>query len=123
VIHTNATAAIVNVSRVIAPRLYHFVVAVWRAKEEESARVKYWEIIAGNLKKRAWSLGYVSALDANGETIWIVDAHRGDGQRFGVRADEKLRAFLELESTLRDARKPCWPINASRNVVIDENGN
>jgi hypothetical protein len=26
-----------------------------------------------------------------------VDAHRGDGQRFIVRADEILTAFLELE--------------------------
>jgi hypothetical protein len=31
----NAAAAIVNVSRVIAPRSYHFVIAVWRAKEAE----------------------------------------------------------------------------------------
>jgi hypothetical protein len=30
-------------------------------------------------------------------TIWIVDVHR-DGKRFVVRADEKLTAFLELES-------------------------
>jgi hypothetical protein len=25
--------------------------------------------------------------------IWIVDAHRGDGKRFVVRADEKLTVF------------------------------
>jgi hypothetical protein len=43
----------------------------------------------------AW--GYVSAIDANGRAIWIADAHRGDGKRFVVRADEKLTAFLELE--------------------------
>jgi hypothetical protein len=30
-------------------------------------------------------------------TIWIADAHRGDGRRFIVRADEKLSAFVELE--------------------------
>jgi hypothetical protein len=28
----------------------------------------------------------------------IADAHRGDGNRFIVRADEKLTAFVELES-------------------------
>jgi hypothetical protein len=28
----------------------------------------------------------------------IADAHRDDGKRFAVRADEKLTAFLELES-------------------------
>ena len=33
----------------------------------------------------------------NGRTIWITDAHRDDGKRFVVRADEKLTAFLELE--------------------------
>ena len=58
--------------------------------------MKYWEIIADNLKKAGWSLGWVSALDSKGRTIWIVDAHR-DGKRFVVRADEKLTAFVELE--------------------------
>jgi hypothetical protein len=40
-------------------------------------------------------------LDSRGRTIFVVDAHRGDGQRFIVRADEKLTAFLELESVAR----------------------
>jgi hypothetical protein len=31
--------------------------------------------------------------------MWIVDAHR-DGKRFIVRADEKLTAFMELESAI-----------------------
>ena len=39
----------------------------------------------------------MSALYSNGRTIWIADAHRGNGKRFIVRADEKLTAFLELE--------------------------
>ena len=56
-----------------------------------------------NLKKAGWSLGYVSAIDSHGQTIWIVDAHRGDGKRYVVRADEKLSAFLELESAIRIA--------------------
>jgi len=55
------------------------------------------EIIADDLSKAGWSLGWVSALDVEGRTIWIVDAHRDDGRRFIVRADEKLTAFLELE--------------------------
>jgi hypothetical protein len=37
-----------------------------------------------------------------GRTIWIADAHRGDGQRFVVRGDEKLTAFLELERITRE---------------------
>ena len=32
-----------------------------------------------------------------GRAIWIADAHRDEGKRFGVRADEKLTAFMELE--------------------------
>jgi hypothetical protein len=48
--------------------------------------------------KAGWSWGCVSAVDSNGRTIWIADAHRGDGKRFVVRADEKLTAFLELEA-------------------------
>ena len=42
-------------------------------------------------------MGWVSALDSEKGTIWIVDAHRDDGRRFIVRADEKLTAFVELE--------------------------
>jgi hypothetical protein len=50
-----------------------------------------------------WSLGWVSALDSEGRTLWIVDAHRDNGKRFVVRADEKLAAFLELERVTRDS--------------------
>jgi hypothetical protein len=42
-------------------------------------------------------LGCVSAIDSNGRTIWIVDAHRDDGRRFIVHADERLSAFVELK--------------------------
>jgi hypothetical protein len=63
--------------------------------------MRYWEIIADNLSNAGWSLGYVSAIDSNVRTIFIADAHRGDGKRFVVRADEKLTAFLELESAVR----------------------
>jgi hypothetical protein len=58
------------------------------------------EIIADNLSKAGWSLGWVTAVDSRGQTIWITDAHRGDGKRFVARADEKLTAFLELESAI-----------------------
>jgi hypothetical protein len=64
-------------------------------------RGKYWEIIADNLKKAGWILGYVSAIDSNGRTIWIADAHRDDGKRFVVHAEELLTAFIELESATR----------------------
>jgi hypothetical protein len=73
--------------------------------------MKYWEIIADNLKKRGWSLGWVSAVDSRGRTIWIVDGHRDDGKRFIARADEKLTAFLELEAVIRAAAS-CLTFNS-----------
>ena len=66
---------------------------------------KYWEIIAGNLSKAGFSWGCVSAVDSEGRTIWIADAHRDDGKRFVVRADEKLTAFVELELQLARVRR------------------
>jgi hypothetical protein len=59
------------------------------------------KLIGDNLSKAGW--GCVSAVDSNGRTIWIADAHRDDGKRFIVRADEKLTAFVELESAIRMA--------------------
>ncbi len=63
--------------------------------------MKYWEIIADNLRKAGWSYDYVSVINSSGQTIFVADAHRDDGKRFIVRADEKLTAFLELESPVR----------------------
>jgi len=37
-------------------------------------------------------------VDSCGRTIWIADAHRDNGKRFVARSEEKLTAFLELES-------------------------
>jgi hypothetical protein len=65
--------------------------------------MKYWEIIADNLSKAGWSWGCASAMDSHGRAIFAADAHRGDGQRFIVRADEKLTAFIELEAVIRAA--------------------
>jgi hypothetical protein len=39
--------------------------------------------------------------DATGRTIFVADAHRDDGRRFVVHVDEKLRAFVELESAVQ----------------------
>jgi hypothetical protein len=66
--------------------------------------MKYWEIIADNLSKAGWSWGCVSAIDCDGRTLWIIDAHRDNGKRFVKRAEEKLTAFLELERSLRTLR-------------------
>ena len=72
--------------------------------------MKYWEIIADNLSKAGWSWGCVSAVDSEGQTIWITDAHR-DEKRFIVRAAEKLTAFLEPEAAIRACREA---------IVLDE---
>jgi hypothetical protein len=56
--------------------------------------------------KAGWSWGYVSAVDSEWRKIWIADAHRDDGKRYVVHADEKLTAFLELEAAIRAVRTP-----------------
>jgi hypothetical protein len=63
--------------------------------------VKYWEIIADNLSKAGWTCGCVATVTLEGQTIWVADAHRDDGRRFVVHADEKLTAFVELEAAIR----------------------
>jgi len=45
-------------------------------------------------------LGLLSALDSQARTIRIADAHRDDEKHFVVHANEKLTAFLELESVI-----------------------
>jgi hypothetical protein len=42
----------------------------------------------------------VSAVGCEGRRIWIADAHRDDGKRFIVQADELLTAFVKLESAI-----------------------
>jgi hypothetical protein len=64
-------------------------------------------VIADNLTKAGWNLGWVSAVDRDGRTVWIADAHR-DGKRFVVRANGKLTAFLELESAISAHAKEAW---------------
>jgi len=58
--------------------------------------VNDWEIIADNLSKAGWSWGCVSALDREGRTIWIADAHGDDGKRFVVHSDEILTGVNEF---------------------------
>jgi hypothetical protein len=56
------------------------------------------------IPKAGWSLGWVSALDSHGRTIFVADSHRDDGKRFRcARADKKLSAFVELERVSRES--------------------
>jgi hypothetical protein len=64
---------------------------------------RYWEIIADKLSKAGWNLGWVAAIDSEGRTLWIVEAHRDGGKRYVVRSEELLTAFLELEAAIRAA--------------------
>jgi hypothetical protein len=61
--------------------------------------MKYWEIIADKLSKAGWSLGWVSAIDSEGRTLWIVDAHRDNGKRFVVGQMKSWRHFLNLRGS------------------------
>jgi hypothetical protein len=73
---------------------------VSRAKEAECAAVKYRKIML-TISAKPDGVGAMSQLwILNGRTIFVADAHRDDGKRFVVRADEKLIAFVELESAI-----------------------
>jgi hypothetical protein len=45
--------------------------------------------------------GCSSATAQDGKTIFIANAHKDDGKRYVVQADENLTAFLELERTVK----------------------
>jgi hypothetical protein len=53
------------------------------------------------LSAAGWTWGCVATIDREGRTIYVADAHRDDGRRFVVHAEEKLTAFVELEAAVR----------------------
>lgn len=59
--------------------------------------MKYCETIAARLSKSGWSLGCATVVSNEGWYIFAVGAHRNDGRRYLVRADDKLTAFVEIE--------------------------
>jgi hypothetical protein len=67
-------------------------------KNGQNLPVKNWELVADKLSASGWSWGCISAVESNGQTIWIVDAHRGDCKRFVMRADDRLTAFMALRA-------------------------
>jgi hypothetical protein len=62
--------------------------------------MKYWEIIADNLKKRGWRCGCISSTDREGRQFWVVAAEREDAGRFIVHAHDMPTAFLELRPAI-----------------------
>jgi hypothetical protein len=68
-----------------------------------SDTMKYWEAIADKISASGWSWGCSSQIDSTGRVLFTADAHRDEGKRFIVTADEKLTAFFELERQLSKA--------------------
>jgi hypothetical protein len=62
-----------------------------------------WEIIANKLSASGWSWDCSSQIDATGRVLFTADAHRDNGKRFIVSADEKLTSFLELERVTHES--------------------
>jgi hypothetical protein len=53
-------------------------------------------------KQASWlDSGCVSGVDSGGRTSFLAEAHRGEGKRFVVHAEEKLSAFVEVELATR----------------------
>jgi len=64
--------------------------------------VKYYAIIADRLSEVGFNWGCVATINSNGQTTFVGAAHRDDGNRFIVHADEKLSAFVELKPRIVD---------------------
>jgi hypothetical protein len=65
------------------------------------------------------SSGCLSVEDYNGPTIFVADAHRADGKRFVVRADEKLTAFVNSQTKCRSG---CLNASLRLGFTIRKNG-
>jgi len=58
--------------------------------------MKYSEIIARNLKKAGWSLGYVSALDREARTNWITGRGPDRVRWYGYQSMRHIRRTASL---------------------------
>ena len=64
--------------------------------------VRRWQAVAEELSRAGLSWGCASEIDSSGRIIFTAEAYSHDGRRFIVLSDQKLAAFLELESVTRD---------------------
>src|SRR5438046_10621984 len=71
----------------------------------------YSEIIADNLSKGGWSWGCVSAVDSRGRTIFVADAHRGDGKRFVAGREKKSQRARLRERPPRVGQEKSAPLS------------
>jgi hypothetical protein len=78
--------------------------------------MKYWEIIADNLSKAGWSWGCVSAIDSDGRTIFVADAHRAGME--GVSLYGRMKSSLRLWNWNRQfAGRVFFSLTGWRNFV------
>ena len=81
--------------------MYCFVESESGRIREVSFAVKYWKIIIENLRNAGWNCSYISSTDHEGRQFWVAAPERDGAGRFVVSTDEKLAAFVELESAIR----------------------
>jgi hypothetical protein len=75
-----------------------FINSFYGNAETEFSRIGF-----SNLSKAGWSWGSVSSIDFNRRTIWIADAHRGNGKRFLC---ERMKNWRRLRSWNRRFAPP-----------------
>ena len=61
----------------------------------------YWEIIADQIHAAGWCIGWCSFYDGEGRKMFCADAHRDDGKRFVVHAENLAVAMDELQRQTR----------------------
>ena len=91
--------ALWNRLRLQAPALAEQNSGPFRLKT--SFAVKYWEIIADKSQQSRLEFGLGFSRGFQRANDLVCKALRGNGKRFVVHADEKLTAFVELESAIR----------------------
>jgi hypothetical protein len=70
--------------------------------ELPNLNVKYWEIIADKITKSRTPWAGSPRSTITGERSGLLTRISCDGQRFIVHADDKLTAFLELETVIHE---------------------
>ena len=89
-----------NVARVIASDHISFCYCCVERKNGRIRRVRHWQEVAENLSNTGFSWGCSAQTDSTGRVIFTADAYARDGRRFIVLADERLTAFLELQTAI-----------------------
>jgi hypothetical protein len=62
--------------------------------------MEHWQRIANNLSEAGFSWGGSFESDSTSRVLFIADAYASIGRRFTVLADDRLTAFLELQTAI-----------------------